>query len=603
MNRVELLIPARNLISGKLAIDHGADAVYMGAPSFGARQAAGNSLEDLEEMARYAHLYGSKVFVTVNTLLYDPELEGARRMIWQLYEMGIDALIVQDLGLLKMDLPPMALHASTQCHNVSLERIQFLEKLGFKRAILAREMNLETIRAIRKQTEIELETFIHGALCVSYSGQCYMSRMITGRSGNRGECAQLCRTCFDLEDANGKTIVHQKHLLSLRDMNRSASLSDLLEAGVVSFKVEGRLKDDHYVRNITAFYRRQLDALLDGKKYVRAGSGTTEFFFQPDPDKSFNRGFTEYFIRGEREKIASFDTPKAMGHLIGKLRQDEAGRIHYIGTEQISRQDGLCFLNHQGELEGFLVNKMEGDRLIPHKPVSKFRQVDVYRNVDKAFEKILSGKTARRAIEVDMCLEAMEGGFRLVLRDEDGCEAESSVAMAATPALKPDTADQQVAVALAKLGGTPFTLRNLQQECKGFFFQSSVLNKLRSEAVEALIQNRLRHFYPKDVVRHNYIPEHLWDSADYKRNITNVMHKALYADFGATEIEYGLDSTLDFKGKEVMVCKYCLRYELGKCPKYHGAIPESKGWYLRSGKYRFRLVFDCKRCEMKVIAE
>ena len=261
MNRIELLIPAKDLHSGQVAIQHGADALYVGASRFGARQAAGNTLQDLEQLIRYAHLYGSKVHVTVNTLLYDQELEEARQLIWQLYEMGTDALIIQDLGILKMDLPPIALHASTQCHNHSLERVQMLEKMGFKRAILAREMDLDTIRDIREHTSIELETFVHGALCVCYSGQCYISRMMTGRSGNRGECAQICRTLFDLQDAKGKTLLKDKHLLSLRDMNRSAYLADLMGAGVVSFKVEGRLKDENYVKNITAYYRRIIDQI------------------------------------------------------------------------------------------------------------------------------------------------------------------------------------------------------------------------------------------------------------------------------------------------------------------------------------------------------
>ena len=361
MTEIELLMPAKDLASGQVAIKHGADALYIGAPRFGARQAAGNTLEDVEQLIRYAHLYGSKIHVTVNTLLFDREMEEARRLIWQLYEMGADALIIQDLGLLKLDLPPIALHASTQCHNNTLERILFLEKLGMKRAILARELDVEAIRQIRAHSSIELETFVHGALCVSYSGQCYISLMMTGRSGNRGECAQICRTCFDLQDANGNVLVHNKHLLSLRDMNRSAHLQQLIQAGITSFKVEGRLKDANYVKNITAFYRKSLDMILEKKTdFSRSGSGKTTFFFEPDPEKSFNRGFTSYFLGEKREKIASFDTPKAMGKKIGALRQDAGGKIFYEGKETLSNGDGLCFVNVRGEVEGFIL-KMSRD--------------------------------------------------------------------------------------------------------------------------------------------------------------------------------------------------------------------------------------------------
>ena len=314
MNRVELLIPAKNLETGKIAIDHGADALYMGASGFGARQAAGNSIADVEQMVRYAHLYGSKVYVTVNTLLFDDELEAVRTLIRQLYEAGVDALIIQDLGILKLDISPIRLHASTQCHNVSWERVRFMEQLGFRRAVLARELDLEAIRSIRSHTQIELEAFVHGALCVSYSGQCYMSQMVTGRSGNRGACAQLCRTRFSLKDKAGHTFLCDKHLLSLHDMNRSDYLKAMLNAGVTSFKVEGRLKDSSYVKNITAYYRQRLDEILQGREdYAKMGSGQTRFFFMPDPQKTFNRGFTTYFIEGKREPMASFDTPKAMG--------------------------------------------------------------------------------------------------------------------------------------------------------------------------------------------------------------------------------------------------------------------------------------------------
>lgn len=603
MNRIELLIPAKDLHSGQVAIQHGADALYIGAPRFGARQAAGNSLQDLDQLIQYAHLYGSKVHVTVNTLLFDNELEDARKLIWQLYEMGTDALIIQDLGILKMDLPPIALHASTQCHNRSLERIRMLKQAGFKRAILAREMDLETIQDIHNQCDIELETFVHGALCVCYSGQCYISKMMTGRSGNRGECAQICRTPFDLQDANGKILLKNKHLLSLRDMNRSAYLADLMDAGVVSFKVEGRLKDENYVKNITAYYRQILDNILVGKPDLRkTGSGTTVFFFDPDPKKTFNRGFTPYFVEGKREKMASFDTPKAMGQYIGTLRQDVRGNLLYDGSETLANGDGLCFINSEGNLEGFFVNGFDGRRIIPHKPVSVFKRVDLYRNVDKDFEKKMEGKSAERKIAVDMVFEEVENGFRLRVCDEDGVEADAVLETEKSLANKPEMAGSQLRASLSKLGNTPFVLRNLTLPEQAFFIPTSKVNQLKNNVIEYLIEQRETHFKPEESPLH-YAPEQMLESASYKRNITNELHRAVYADFGAKEFEYGLDKTLDFKGKELMVCKYCLRYELGLCNKNKDARKVVYPLYITNGKHKFQLQFDCKNCEMRVVWE
>lgn len=603
MSKVELLIPAKDLSSGMVAINHGADALYIGASKFGARQAAGNSLQHLQQLVRYAHLYGSKVYVTVNTLLYDDELNEVQQLIHTLYEMGVDALIIQDLGILKMDLPPIRLHASTQCHNNSLERVSLLQKAGFKRAILAREMNVDTIRDIHAQCDIELETFVHGALCVSYSGQCFMSRMVTGRSGNRGECAQLCRTCFDLTDGHGKTILKDKHLLSLRDMNRSAYLKDILQAGVISLKVEGRLKDENYVKNITAYYRQILDGILNGEEdFEKASSGHTIFFFEPNPKKTFNRGFTPYFINGAREKIASFETPKSMGQHIGRLRQDRQGRLLYDGQETIVNGDGLCFINDAGVLEGFLVNKVAGQQLFPQKPLSAFCQVELYRNLDKAFEKKLSEKTSERKMWVDMIFEETETGFILKMKDENGCSVAERLETPKIAANKPENAINQLRTSLAKLGGTPFELRNLEIASGPYFLQNSVLNKLRSAAAEKLQDARMDFFRPQDASL-EYRPEPLLKVTSYKNNITNEFHRAVYEDFGATQIEYAPDKTLDFKGKEVMVCKYCLRYELGFCSKQKNAVKVALPLHIQNDTHRFRLDFDCKNCMMKVVAE
>ena len=632
MSKIELLLPAKDLSTGKTAINHGADAVYIGASAFGARQAAGNSLQDIETLVQYAHLYGSKVHVTVNTVLFDNELEGARKLLWDLYHIGVDAVLIQDLGLLKLDIPPLTFHASTQCHNHSVERIQFLEKLGFTRAVLAREVDLQTIQNIHNQTNIELEAFVHGALCVCYSGQCYLSRMMTGRSGNRGECAQICRTRFDLQDRNGKVLIHNKHLLSLKDMCRADYLEEMMNAGIVSFKVEGRLKNESYVKNVTAFYRQRLDSILDGHpEYQRVGSGVTRFFFTPDAHKTFNRTFTPYFLDGHREKMASFDTPKAMGEFIGYLKQSD-GKYLFEGSgmrqkaignskqptasskqptansqqliannqQPISNGDGLCFINAAGELEGFLVNGVEGNRIIPQKPLSNFTKVELYRNIDKKFEKILEGKTAERKIAVDMLFEEQPDTVRLIVTDEDGCTVTLEESIEYAPAQQPEKMLETLRTTLSKLGNTVFEARCIEIPKCTAFLRAGFINELKAKAVEKLMAARVAHFHPQDNPL-RYSPTPLFQHADYLRNITNEAHRAVYEDFGATEIEYGLDKTENYAGKALMTCKYCLRYELGWCKKNPTVSNAPKDpLYLISGKHRFRLEFDCGKCEMRI---
>ena len=618
MSKIELLLPAKDLPCGKIAINHGADAVYIGASAFGARQAAGNSLQDLEELVQYAHLYGSKVHVTVNTVLYDNELEDARKLLWDLYNIGVDAVLIQDLGLLKLDIPPIALHASTQCHNHSLERVQFLERVGFTRAVLARETDLETIQQIHDQTNIELEAFVHGALCVCYSGQCYISRMMTGRSGNRGACAQICRTRFDLQDANGKMLVHNKHLLSLKDMCRADYLEGMLQAGIVSFKVEGRLKNESYVKNVTAYYRQRIDHILEERPdFQRVGSGTTRFFFTPDLHKTFNREYTPYFIDGQRETMASFDTPKAKGEYIGTLQQTNGKYYYtpqYLKTSSLSSPDkgkelgsaivngdGLCFINEQGELEGFLVNGVECNRIIPQKTLSAFDRVALYRNIDKNFEKLLSGKTAERKIAVDVLFEELTDGVRLTLTDEDGCTAVLEESTELVAAQQPEKMADTLRTALSKLGNTPFAVRNISIPKCTAFLRAGFVNELKNKVVEQLTAVRIAQFHPQDIPL-RYRPELLFQKAEYLRNITNEAHKSVYADFGATEIEYGLDKTEDYAGKTVMTCKYCLRHELGWCSRKSSEKCPPQPLCLVSGRFRFRLEFDCSSCVMKLAA-
>lgn len=604
MNKnTELLLPAKDLVCGKTAVSHGADAVYMGAPKFGARKSAGNTLQQIDEMVQYAHLYGSKVYVTVNTLVSDSEVKEVERMMHDLYNAGVDAVIVQDMGILKMDVPPIALHASTQCHNNSAEQVRFLENAGFQRAILAREMDIEDIRDVRKNTNIELETFVHGALCVCYSGQCYMSLYLNGRSGNRGECAQVCRQRYSLLDADGHVLQRDKHLLSLRDMNRAPYLARLLQAGICSLKVEGRLKDELYVKNITAFYRKEIDAFLEeNPNYVKSGSGTTRFFFAPDPSKTFSRGFTSYFVSGEREKMASFDTPKAMGEYLGVLKQ-HLGRLYYEGDKTVANGDGLCFINRSGELEGFSVNGMRENEIIPHKKLTLFKEVQLYRNQDRTFEKKLSGKTAERKIMADMVLSETERGIALSMEDEDGLRAVSMLDVDKIPAERPENAMRQMKTALSKLGNTPFELKSLKMEVPALFLPASVVNRLRNDVAEQLKIKRIGHFRPPDQEL-KYCPEQRFRRVDYKRNVVNRCSEAVYRDFGAAEIEYGLDLTRNFGGKELMVCKYCLRYELDCCLRKGNADENLKRpWYLTDGRHRFRLDFDCRKCCMRIIEE
>lgn len=596
MSSIELLLPAKDLQCGKIAINHGADAVYIGASAFGARQAATNSLEDLEELVRYAHLFGAKVHVTLNTLLHDDELEPARKLLWDIYNIGVDAVLIQDLGLLKCDIPPVSLHASTQCHNHSVERVQFLEKLGFTRAVLARETDLHTIQNIRNHTDIELEAFIHGALCVSYSGQCYISQLMTGRSGNRGACAQICRTKFDLQDAEGSTLVRDKHLLSLKDMCRADFIEDMMDAGVMSFKIEGRLKNENYVKNVTAFYRKQIDSILERRPgWEKSSSGTVVFFFQPNINKTFNRNFTSYFIDGKREKMASFNTPKAIGEYLGKLRKERNSYI-YVGDAQIINGDGLCFINENLELEGFLVNNVDGNKITPQKELSDFTEVELYRNIDKSFERILNGKTAERRIPVDMSFSADANSCKLTVTDNEGCSVVINENTDLEVAKQPQMVVDNINKALEKLGGTPFVADKIEIDCN-YFVHSNILNRMKGLAVDELIEKRVEKNHPTDNVR-KYSPKPLFREADYRRNIINKKHRAVYEDFGAEDIEYGIDATNDFADKKLMTCKYCVRYEMGWCRREKGRPYPAMPLYLSNHKHRFKLDFDCRECVM-----
>ena len=606
--KLELLSPAKNLEQGKAAIDHGADAVYIGAPLFGARVAAGNSIEDIEELVRYAHIFGSKVFATVNTLLFDNELEDARQLMWQLYNAGVDAAIVQDMGLLELDLPPIELHASTQTHNYDPRRIKFLEQVGFKRIILARETSLEQMKALRQTVTADLEAFVQGALCVCYSGQCYMSLYLNGRSGNRGSCSQPCRSAYDLVNGQGKTLKHNEHLLSLKDFSAAQRIESMINAGITSFKIEGRLKDLTYVKNVTAYYRQLLDSIIARREGLKASSsGTTTFYFTPDLERTFNRGFTDYFLQ-KRQPMASTTTQKSLGKKIGTVLSANSNRLIVSSSDTISAGDGLCYFNSEKQLEGFLVNSVSGNTIITNKPLNIKASTTLWRNNDHAFEKQLQAKSAERKVAVSMILTDTDSGLQLTVADQDGCCASASIECEKALARDEAKAIESTKTQLSKLGGTPFGINTVTiQTQHPYFIPASMLNDLRRKAIDKLVEVRIQHFHPKDTVLiPNEIPYYEF-SLDGRANIVNSKAEAFYRRHGATAIERGPDQPgTDFKKDfPLMTTKYCLRYELGQCLMHKCnksvAYDYAGDLFLLNNGRRFRLAFDCKRCEMQIL--
>lgn len=604
--KLELLSPAKNLEYGREAINHGADALYIGAPAFGARQAATNSIEDIEALVRYAHLFGSKVFATVNTLLYDDELEPAVQMIRQLYNAGVDALIIQDMGLLQCDLPPIELHASTQCHNASIERVKFLESVGFKRVILARETSLEQMRAIREATEVELESFVHGALCVCYSGQCYMSQYLNQRSGNRGACSQPCRSTYDLLTGDGRTLMKNRHLLSLKDLDASQQLGSMIDAGVMSFKIEGRLKDMTYVKNITAYYRQLLDNMMDGHEH--ASSGRTTFFFTPDPERTFNRGYTDYFLR-HRQPMASFATQKSIGKPLGEVTTIGRFTLTINTKEPVVNGDGVCFFDEHNRLQGFLVNGVEGNVITPNQMPRVRIGTMLWRNQDQAFERLLAGRTASRKMGVRMLFCVTRRGFSLDLKDEDGVSVVQYMAADHLPSEHPIKSSNTIIKQLSKLGDSPFVADEVIDTTEGrYFITAGALNELRRKAIELLKEYRIKHFQPQNTPIALPRPSQPAPPIlDYRANVINQHAENFYKHHGTSAIERGLEQTGDYVGKALMTTKYCLRYELGCCLRENGAnslgIAPSDTLLLRNNDRRFRLEFDCPNCVMRLMAD
>ena len=606
---IELLAPAKNLECGIEAIRHGADAVYIGAPKYGARAAAGNSLDDLRQLAEYAHLFGAKVYVTLNTIIYDDELAEVEQLVWQLYRIGIDALIVQDMALLTMKLPPIQLHASTQTDNRTKEKVQFLHSVGFSQVVLARELSLKEIEEIHRACPVPLEAFVHGALCVSYSGQCYASQACFGRSANRGECAQFCRLPFDLVDADGRIIEHNRHLLSLKDMNRSAHLEAMMDAGIRSFKIEGRLKDVSYVKNVTAYYRQAIDAILDRRtEYKRASQGVSTYTFTPQLDKSFNRGFTDYFLTGRRSEVYSFATPKAVGEPVGHVKTLGRGYIAVSSATTFHNGDGLCFIDEQGQLQGFRVNRVEGTHLYPKEmPRGLHPRMPLFRNYDMEFERLLSRPSAERRVPINICLRDISFGFSLTFSDDAGHSA--TVNFTRDKELARSEQRAGIEAQLSKLGGTHFVAKAVTIDfTDNWFIPSSVLADMRRTAVEALMrtikvktENAKLNMVGKEVKTDNVACQTIHPQLTYLANVANHRAADFYRAHGAEKVAHAYELSAQ-RGATLMFCRHCLRYAMGWCPHHQGKpSPYREPYTLVSadGK-RFALTFDCKQCVMTI---
>ena len=575
MRTLELLAPAKNLECGKAAIDHGADAVYIGPPQFGARAAAGNSVADIAELCRYAHVFDAKVYATVNTLLYDNELPQARLLLQQLNDAGVDAVLIQDMRLLSED--SLKLHASTQADNRTADKVAWLWQQGFRRAVLARELSVDEIRAIHDAVpQMELEVFVHGALCVSYSGCCYASEYCFGRSANRGECAQFCRMQFDLLDADGRELEHQRHLLSLKDLNLSAHLAELIEAGAMSFKIEGRLKDVAYVKNVTAAYSQLLNQYIAAHpdQYVRASKGRVSYTFTPDLSRTFNRGYTTYFVHGRQSRQASFDTPKAIGQYVGTVKELRSGSFNVAGTASFVNGDGLCFFNADRQLKGFRVNRAEGNRLFPlQMPAGLKPGTRLYRSNDQAMESILLKPSAERKIPVTMTLQPCEEGRDFLLTMDDGSRRQT-VRIDCLHQQARTSQREQIERELKKLGGTPYECdRVILPDDFPYFIPASQLAKARRDVSSSGLK----------VEGEGRIPSSASAAHD---NSPSTVH-------------------LPPSTNPLMQCRYCLRHELGYCVRHGGQRPTwREPLFLRLGDgRRFRLKFDCSKCQMEVYAE
>lgn len=613
MRYIELLAPAKNLKCGMAAIDCGADAVYIGADKFGARQSAGNTIADIAALTDYAHKYRSKVYVTVNTIIYDNELDSTQKLIEDLNKIGVDAILIQDMGLLKLSLPKdIALHASTQTDNRTADKVRWLTSLGFERVVLARELSLDEISEIHKaQPDTELEVFVHGALCVSYSGVCYASEYCFGRSANRGACAQFCRLKFDLLDNDNNIIKDNLHFLSLKDMCRIESMERLADAGVTSFKIEGRLKDINYVRNVTAAYSKKLNEIIARrpKEYQRASLGTSDISFTPNLKKTFNRGFTEYFLDGRRSDTASFYTPKAMGEYVGKVKEIRGNSFNVAGTATFANGDGLCFINNRNELEGFRINRAEGNRLFPLKMPKELRRgVSLYRNNDQCFEKELNANKEQRKIAVDIVFKSGENKIFMSAQVK-GTQICATVQQDVKLEKAKNPQMENIKRQLAKLGTTIFKADNIDIEPDEFqmFVPNSILAEIRRLCTEQLETKIKESAKTKNNTTDNKCKNKGGAQnrypMPYMYNIANHLSEAFYKEEGIKPIRPAFEIQKP-QTPMIMQCKYCLRYEIGQCKKRtdkEKLLKEPLRLRLPDGR-TFRLEFDCAHCMMNLYA-
>lgn len=630
LRKIELLAPAKNLECGIAAVDHGADAVYIGAAQFGARQTAGNSTEDIAELTRYAHQFGAAVYVTVNTIVYEKELAALEHLLKQLVEMGVDAILVQDMAVLEIykklkaeyvargyRMP--ALHASTQTDNRSADKVKWLKENGFERVVLARELSLEEITNIHKvHPDVELEAFVHGALCVSYSGACYASQYFFNRSANRGECAQFCRMAFDLKDSDGETLIEDSYLLSLKDMCQLDRLGNLLEAGVCSLKIEGRLKDANYVKNVVATYSEALNAYIAKHtgKYCRSSYGRCTYTFTPALEKTFNRGFTHYFFNGRQKDISSFNTPKAMGEYVGYVKEIRRGSFNVAGTAMFANGDGLCFFNRQKKLEGFRVNRVENNRLYPlTMPKNLEPGMALYRNNDIEFERAMQGKTATRKLQVRFVVNVVDGKLTFTATDE--CGRSANVVLNETPEKAQKSQHDNIVKQLEKLGNTVWTANeiSINNSADEFFIPSSRLAAVRRELLEALEDTPVSN-HTVDRTATNSVNANNTVYADTINiaNVANTTAQNYYATHGVKNTPKAFELNSDYKAGSttapsavppLMTCRYCLRYALGYCVTNGGKRPtwhEPLHLEAKNG-IRVRLAFNCAKCQMEVYAE
>jgi len=603
---LELLAPAKNADFGIEAIKHGADAVYIGGPAFGARYGAGNTVADIERLCAFAHRFHARVFVALNTILRDDELEDSRQLAWQLYEAGADALIIQDMGLLELDLPPIQLHASTQTDNRNAAKVKFLEDAGFSQVVLARELSLKEVAEIAGQTTLALEYFVHGALCVAFSGQCFISHAHTGRSANRGECSQACRLPYTLIDDKGKTITENQHLLSMKDNNQTENILALAQAGVSSFKIEGRLKDLSYVKNITAHYRALLDEVIaQHPEFRRASSGRSTWSFTPQPEKTYNRGFTDYFANDRQDDIGAFDSPAFVGEPIGEVA--EIGPNHFTVNADIDfhNGDGVCFYDAHGEVVGVRINRAEGKKLFPVEiPEELTEGTTLFRNRDQEFERALEKDSAERRISVKPTFSETAEGFTLTLTDEDNISATVELPHAKEPAKNADKASATLAEQLAKFGNTMFAAEPAELKLsQAWFLPTGAINALRREATEKLEAARLAAHPrpPRAIPATNPVP-YPQDELTYLGNVFNAKARQFYERHGVKLIADAYEANQEKGMVSLMITRHCLRYSFNLCPKEVKHLKPDP-MTLVNGSEKLILKFDCKACEMHVIGK